>query len=264
MSFLFRNPAPALFVLPLALGLTGCFDMDVTINGEKGVPLSDLDLGGTAPVELVLAASDNVILTEGETLSIDVEGSDDAIAAVRFVLDDNTIGVTREEDFWDESDQATIRITMPAPTEVVITGSGNIEAQGLADDAQVSVLGSGSFTGGDTELNSLDINIGGSGSAKFGTLTASTLEINLGGSGSVSASGGAERLELNLAGSGGANLSALKADDADVTLAGSGSVRFQSDGAVDADIMGSGSVIVSGSATCTENAMGSGSLRCSG
>lgn len=259
-----RNRILCLAPLSLALGLAGCFDVDVTINGQEGVPLSDLDLGGTPPVELVLAASDNVILTEGDTLSIDIEGSDEAVAAVRFVIDDNLIGVTRDEDLWDENNQATIRITMPAPREVTITGSGSVRAQGLSDNAEVSVLGSGSYTGGDTQVSALDINIGGSGSAKFGKLTTERLDINLGGSGSVSATGTADRLELNLGGSGGADLSGLKAEDAEVSLAGSGSVSLQSDGKVEANILGSGSVRVDGSAECTENAMGSGSLQCSG
>lgn len=264
MSSLPRNRLLALTTLPLALALAGCFDMDVTINGEEGVPLSELDMVGAAPVELVLAGSDNVILTQGDTLSIDVEGSDEAVAALRFVLDEKTLGIMREGDMWDGSDAATIRVTMPAPSEIVITGSGNIEARDLAENADISILGSGDFTGGDAEVNSLEVNIGGSGSAKFGTLTAQSLEVTLGGSGSVSASGSAERLEVNLGGSGGADLSGFKADDAEISIAGSGSVSLQSDGEVEANILGSGSVSVKGDAKCTENAAGSGSLSCSG
>lgn len=264
MSSSRRSRTLGLAVFPMALGLAGCYNMEVTINGEEGVPLSDLDLGGAAPVELILAASDNVILTEGDTLSIEVEGSDDAKAAVRFVVEDNVLGITREEDFWDEDDQATIRVTMPAPRDVTLTGSGSITAQGLAENADVSVLGSGSYTGGDTEVNSLDITIGGSGSAKFSSLLAERLEVTLGGSGGVKAAGSAESLELTLAGSGSADLAELKADDAEISIAGSGSVTLQSDGTVEANIMGSGSVRVKGDVDCTENAMGSGSLRCSG
>lgn len=263
MSLLPRNRILALTALPLALGLSGCYYMDVTINGEEGVPLSELDMVGNAPVELVLAASDNVILTEGKTLSIDIEGSDEAVAAVRFVLDGDTLGITREEELWDAGDPATIRVTMPAPSEVIITGSGNVEAQSLAENAEVSILGSGSFSGSDSEVNSLDINLAGSGSAKFGTLTAQSIEMNISGSGSLEAAGNTEQLDINILASGSADLSELKADDVEVSIAGSGSVSVQSDGEVEANIMGSGGVNVTGDATCSENAMGSGSLRCS-
>lgn len=233
----------AFAAVPLSLSLAGC-DMDVTINGQEGVPLAELDMGGTAPTEILLAASDDVILTKGDTLSIEVEGSDDAKAAVRFVRDGDLLGVTRDGDVWDYDDKATIRVTMPAPSEAVITGSGNIKAETLADTSQISILGSGSFSGANAEITSLDVNIGGSGS--------------------VAASGTTERLELNLGGSGSANLSGLKADDAEISIAGSGSVSLQSDGKVEANIMGSGSVKVDGTAKCTENSMGSGSLVCSG
>jgi Putative auto-transporter adhesin, head GIN domain len=264
MSSSVRKRLLAFTSLTAALGLSACFDVDVKINGKEGVPLSELDTSGASPVELVLAASDNLVLTEGDTLSIDVEGSDEAVAAVRFVIDGDVLGVTREDDLWDENDQATIRITMPAPRDVVITGSGNIQAQGLADNAEVSILGSGNYTGGDTEVSSLDVNVAGSGSAKFGAVTTERLEVNLGGSGGVSATGTADNLDLTIAGSGSADFSGLKADDAEISIAGSGSANLQSDGAVEANIMGSGSVKVDGSAKCTENAMGSGSLRCSG
>ena len=263
MSSSVRKRLLAFTSLTAALGLSACFDVDVKINGKEGVPLSELDPSGANPVEFVLAAPDNVVLTEGDTLNIDVEGSDEAVAAVRFVVDGDVLGVTREEDLWDENDQATIRITMPAPKEVVITGSGNIQSEGLAGNAKVSILGSGNYTGGDTEVSSLDVNVAGSGSAKFGALTTERLEVNLGGSGGVSAAGTTDNLELTIAGSGSADFSGLKADDAEISIAGSGSASLQSDGAVEANILGSGSVKVDGNANCTENAVGSGSLRCS-
>lgn len=265
MSFLPRKSLALLATLPLTLGLSACFDADVTINGQKGVPLSEIDQSGAAPVELVLAGSDKVVISEGDAFNITVEGSDDAKAAVRFVLDGDLLGITRDEDLWNESDQATIRVTLPAaPKDLVITGSGSMEAASLAKTAQVSILGSGDFTGGEAALDALDVNLAGSGSATLGKLTASSLEINIGGSGSVSASGTTDRLELILGGSGGARLDELKADDAEITIAGSGSVGLQSDGAVEASIMGSGSVNVEGTATCTESALGSGSLNCPG
>jgi hypothetical protein len=252
-----------LAALPLTLGLAGCFDMDVTINGDEGVPLSEIDLSAAAPVEVMLASSDTVIVIEGDAFEIVVEGSDDAKAAVRFILDGDLLGITRDEDLWDGFDSATIRVTLPAaPSELVITGSGSMEAQTLASTSQVSVLGSGDFSTGDASVDALDINLAGSGGAKFGTLTATSLAINIGASGSMSAAGTVDTLDVTIAGSGGAMLDELKADAAEITIAGSGSVGLQSDGAVDASIVGSGSVNVDGTATCTENAMGSGSLNC--
>ena len=263
MSLMPRKTLALLTVPPLTLGLAACFDMDVTINGEKGVPLSEIELTGAAPSGVTLAGSDKVYLTKGDALEITVEGSDEAKEAVRFVLDGNVLGITRDDSFLDDSDQATIRVTLPAaPKELVITGSGSMETQTLAKSAEVSILGSGKFTGGDATVTALDVNLGGSGMASLGTLTATSLDINIGGSGSVMASGTAKNLSIYVGGSGDADLEDLKADYVEVAIAGSGNARLKSDGVVGASIMGSGNVHVEGTATCEESSMGSGSLNC--
>jgi hypothetical protein len=260
-----RNPFfLATTALPLALGLAACSGMDGTINGQAGVPLAEVDTSGSAPPELIVAGPDTVVVTQGDTLSIDVEGSDDAVAAVRFVLDDNFLGVTREQDSWDYTSAATVRVTMPPLREVSVSGSGGAEVDALAQNAEVSLSGSGSFSGGQVEVQTLEIGVSGSGSARFDRITAETIEIGLSGSGSVYGEGSAGRLEASLSGSSGIDFAELKAEDARISVSGSGSVSLQSDGTVTADLSGSGSVRVKGSAQCTENASGSGSLVCSG
>jgi len=263
MSLAPRKTLALLTVPPLTLGLAACFEMGATINGEEGVPLSEIELGDAAPSEVVLAGSDKVILTKGDALEITVEGSEEAKEAVRFVLDGNVLGITRDENFMEESDQATIRVTLPAaPKELVITGSGIMETQTLAQSAEIAILGSGEFTGGEATVTALDVSLGGSGVASLGTLTATSLDINIGGSGSVTAAGTAKNLTVNIGGSGDASLDDLKADYVEVAIAGSGNARLKSDGAVGASIMGSGDVDVDGIATCEESSMGSGSLNC--
>ncbi|MEQ5788154.1 DUF2807 domain-containing protein [Erythrobacter sp. NFXS35] len=234
----FRRMAP---VAALALGtaLSGCNGADISINGEKGVPLAELDMSGPAPTELVLSSGDTVILTEGETFDLTVEG--EGTDALRFVRDDEVIGITRENG-WDGNGKATIRITMPPPAEVVIAGSGTVKAQSLASASSV--------------------NIGGSGDVEFTTVAAETFEVNIGGSGRIKGAGTARRLEINIGGSGDVDLAALKADRADVNIGGSGDVAFTSDGTVEATIAGAGDVRVTGSAKCTVKAFGSGTLTC--
>jgi DUF4097 and DUF4098 domain-containing protein YvlB len=188
---------------------------------------------------VVLASGDKVIVTDGTTFTIKVEGGD--TDSLRFVRDERTIGITRE-DGWDGNQTATIRITMPPPSELIIAGAGEIEAQSLASEAEVSIGGSGTVTFGKVALESLGINIGGSGRIR-GAGTAKVLEVNIGGSGDV-------------------ELAGLKADTAEVSIGGSGDVTFASDGTVEANIAGAGDVKVTGNAKCTINAFGSGTLAC--
>jgi len=230
--------APAA-ALALAAALAGCEGSAVEINGQKGVPLSEIEIAGPPPANVFLASGDTVILTEGETFAIKVEGPD--TESLRFVRDKEVIGITREEG-WNGNTNATIRITMPPPAEVIIGGSGTVKAQGLAREAA--------------------INIGGSGLVEFGKIASDKLGINIGGSGTVRGAGTAKELEVLIGGAGKIAMPGLKADKAEVTIGGSGDVAFASDGTVDATIGGAGDIRVSGSAKCTVNAFGSGSLTC--
>jgi hypothetical protein len=219
--------------------LAACDGADVEINGQKGVPLSEIEIAGSPPAKVFLGSGDTVILTEGNTFAIKVEGSD--TDSLRFVRDSEVIGITRE-DGWSGNTNATIRITMPAPKEVIIGGAGTIKAQGLASEA--------------------DINIGGTGLVEFGQIASQRLGINIGGSGTVRGAGTVKELEVLIGGTGEVELPAVKADKAEVTIGGSGDVAFASDGTVEANIFGAGDVKVAGNATCKMNAAGSGTLTC--
>jgi hypothetical protein len=233
----FQRMAPAAMLALVAL--SGCEGAEMEINGQKGVPLAELEIAGPLPSEVVLASGDTVILTEGDKFAVTVEGSN--TESLRFVRDERTIGITREEG-WSGETNATIRITMPAPAEVVIAGSGTIKVPTLASEA--------------------DVSIGGSGLIEFGTVAAEKLGINIGGAGTVRGAGTVKRLEVNIGGSGEVELAGLKADSAEVSIGGAGDVAFASDGEVTANIAGSGDVNVTGSAKCTVNEFGSGTLTC--
>ncbi|MEP5937663.1 MAG: head GIN domain-containing protein [Erythrobacter sp.] len=244
LKTLFKNIAP-LAVIALGAGLSGCdSNIDIKINDSDGVPLAELDMSGDAPTNLVLAGPDNVVLNEGETLSIDVAGDEEAIELLRFTNEDGTLGIMRENGKWRDSGSAIVTVTMPAADSITIAGSGSVEANVVADEA--------------------DLTIAGSGSLKVNDVDASEIEATIAGAGSLSASGKTTKLGLNVVGSGSGNMSGLAVDEADVTIAGSGDASFASDGKVVASIVGSGSVRVTGSASCEVDSLGSGSLTCDG
>lgn len=221
---------------------TGCNGM-VNINGSDGVPLSELDIAGKTPTEVVLAGPDDVVVARGEAFDISVTGDESAIADLRFTLDDETLGIMRENDSWRSADgRATVRVTLPRVEKLVVAGSGTMEADLLEGDPEVTIAGSGTARTDRVEAGSLDVTIAGSGTYR--------------------AAGRAKSLDLNIAGSGNAEMGGLRVDVAEVTIAGSGDADFASDGTVEAKIMGSGDVAVTGSARCTVSTMGSGTLTC--
>jgi hypothetical protein len=238
-----KGMAP-LVMVGLGISLAGCGEVKVNIGESEGVPLAELDLTGPAPVRLALGSGDTVILTEGDTLAITIEGDTKASEDLRFVRDKDLLGIGRKSGLFNTADgtPATIRVTMAAPTELMIGGSGTIEAQRLAPKAELA--------------------IGGSGTIIFADFTGERLEIAIGGSGTVKGAGSAERLEVNIGGKGNVDLAGLKAARGEVSIGGSGDVAFASDGAVEATIAGAGTVKVTGRAKCTANSFGSGKLIC--
>ncbi len=232
-----KTMAPlAALVATAALG--GCGGMNGF--GSDGVPLADLDLGGTPPDGIALLGPDSVVVTDGPELAISVEGP--AADRLRFTLEDGTLGVMRENRSWNDDAVAVVRVTMPPPSHLSLAGSGTITAASVSDTP--------------------DANIAGSGTLDLQSVAAGTMAVNIAGSGTLKAAGTADKLDLNLMGSGDAAMPGLKVGRASVNIAGSGDATFASDGEVEANIAGSGEVTVRGRARCKVNAVGSGRLVC--
>ena len=226
-------------MLAATIGLSGCINIDSSFDG---VPLDQLADGDGPPVEITLAGPDDLIVTVGDTLDISVEGDDEVLEDLRFKRKGDSLAIGRESSWGDSRGKAIIRVTMPAPRSVALAGSGDIDSETLASDAEVSIAGSGKV--------------------KIGEVAADELDISIAGSGSLSASGSATELEISIAGSGDIDFAGLKADKVDISIAGSGDIELASDGVVEASIAGSGDVTVTGSATCKSSAMGSGTVTC--
>jgi len=236
----------AAFAPVMAIGmsamLTGCHNTDITINGEAGKPLSELDLSGPAPDSLVLLGPDRVRIEPGEKLAIKVEGTPQQAARLRFMLKNGTLSILREKKGWNTGDAISVLVTMPAPKSLTMAGSGQITAAALARKAQITIAGSG-----DIETPKVD---------------SDRLAVSIGGSGNYRGAGHTGDLDINIAGSGSAEMAALRAEKAEIAILGSGDAQFASDGAVKASMVGSGSVRVKGRAKCQVSAMGSGELVC--
>jgi carbon monoxide dehydrogenase subunit G len=236
------------FVAMAAMGgmMAGCQNRGsgFHFDGDRGVPLSELDMSGDAPTEISLMGPDHVVVSEGEDFTISLQGDDEAKDRMRFVLEGGTLSILREEMGWNDNngEVATVNVTMPPPQKIVIAGSGQLASSALADEAEIAIAGSGS-------ASILDIDI-------------SELDVSIAGSGHLTAGGKVRELDLSVAGSGTADMAGLEVEEAEINIAGSGNATFSSDGEVNANIMGSGNVTVRGSARCRVHSMGSGSLVC--
>lgn len=229
-------------VFGLATTLAGCNASGISFNGEKGVPLADLDTSGPAPTAIALLGPDNVRVTRGNTLTVTVDGDD--AGKLRFAMSDGQLGIAREGwKLGQSTKSATVNVTLPMLSDVVLAGSGNLTADQMG--------------GPDTKIV-----IAGSGTVDARAIDAQSLKVDVVGSGKLRAAGKAKDMKMTVAGSGDAEMDGLNVDTAKVDVAGSGNARFASNGQVSANIMGSGEVRIFGRATCKVSAMGSGKLVC--
>jgi hypothetical protein len=231
-------------VAVVALSLSGCSAASVMMDGMKGVPLAELDFSATAPEEISLLGPDRVNVIEGDKLTIQVEGSQDAKDRLRFVLHDGKLAIGREGwKIGGSDDIATIAVTVPGLRRLVMAGSGTLHAAALRG-------------------NATSVSIAGSGDIAVPTVDTGDFKVEVMGSGDLKAGGTARSLKLTIAGSGTANLAGLMVDQAKIDIAGSGDASFASDGDVSANIVGSGDVRIKGRARCKVTAVGTGTLVC--
>jgi len=227
----------------LAFILAGCDNANITIDGEHGKRLADLDLSGPPPHGVAVMGIDSVDITAGDKLAISVEGDPAQADHVRFTLKDGTLGVLRDRGFLSGGQAVRVHVTMPAPRELTAGGAGTITAAALdGDHATVTIAGTGTITTPHIQTHHLEVTIAGTGTYRAG--------------------GTADSLDLNVVGTGNAEMDTLKVAKADVSLAGTGNGAFSSDGMVSASIVGTGTVRVHGAATCKVSAVGSGKVEC--
>lgn len=238
-----RGMAPLAAIALAAAASGGCDKMHVSLNGEEGKKLADLDLTGAAPTEVALLGPDTVRIAPGDKLAINVEGDSATAEQMRFTLHDGRLGILRANGKWSGGETVVVNVTMPAPKKLTLAGSGKIVSPALASEAA-------------------RVTVAGSGMVETDAVATDSLKVDIAGSGSYRGAGTAKSLRLTIAGSGDARLDALKVGDAKVDIVGSGDSAFASDGTVKANIMGSGEVRVIGRATCKVTAMGSGKLVC--
>ncbi len=154
--------ATAFLFAGAAVSLGACSGTSTSYGGGfDGVPLAELDTGAAKISALSLSGIDTVIITEGPTLDIAVENDPDN--AVRFRFEGDSLEIGRETGSWSSGDAAIIRVTMPAPRALDMSGSGRIETATMAPDASIAMSGSSTMQVANFAAKTLDVDISGSG-----------------------------------------------------------------------------------------------------
>jgi hypothetical protein len=196
-----------------ALALTGCSlgdDGPRTTQTRAVAAFSHIDNQDSVDLRLHV----------GEPQRVRVRAGEKVIDDVRTEVHDGTLQVTFDHDGWG-GDSVVVDVSVPRLTGIEASGSGDIDADGVAADA---------------------------------------FEVTSDGSADIAVAGTAARLAVDLDGSGDADLGELTAREARVFVSGSGDLDVRAGERLDVAVDGSGDVRYHGNPEVTQNVDGSGDL----
>ena len=167
-----------------------------------------------------------VFITVGPKASLVLEADSEILSRTRTEVDDDGVLRIRQRgghDGWGRRGDVTAYITVPALKVARVSGSGLLKVTGLnGGQTELSISGSGNVEA-DGKLERLDIEISGSGSAKMESLVVGDAEVSISGSGSAIVDV-RESLDVRVSGSGSVRYLG-QPKDIDTSISGSGSVR---------------------------------------
>ena len=206
----------ALLLIPAviaALALAGC---SVGDDGPRTTQTRDV----AAFTRVENSDSVDVRLHAGERQRVIVLAGEKVIDDVRTEVHDGTLQVTYDHDGWGGGD-VTVEASVPRLTGVEVSGSGDVDADGLRADA---------------------------------------FEVRSDGSADIGLAGTVDRLAVDLSGSGDADTSGLAARQARVVVDGSGDAEVRADERLEISVDGSGDVRYHGDPAVTQQVDGSGDV----
>jgi hypothetical protein len=222
----------------------------------------------------------DVIVKQGDHFSAVVRADENLIPYIKTEVKNNTLYVSVSRSIWDAktlevyvttkdlqrvmlSGSGDFFCKTPFKTsnlQLIISGSGDVEAALQAENVQVKVSGSGdvNITGirGNLEVDGV-----GSGDVQAGGLQLESCSVKLAGSGDVKLKGRTAKLTVSVVGSGDVDARELAAVKVNIKDTGSGDVSVHAIDSLDALLMGSGDLRYSGTPSHVKvSAHGSGDV----
>src|SRR3954447_3158176 len=209
--------ARALLLIPAVVAVLALAGCSVGDDGPRTTQTRDVP----AFTRVANAGSVDVRLHAGERRRVVVLAGEKVIDDVRTEVHDGTLQVTFDHDGFGGGN-VTVAASVPKLPGVEVSGSGDVEADGLAADA---------------------------------------FDVRSDGSADIGLAGTVDRLAVDLSGSGDADMSGLTARTARVVVDGSGDADVSADEQLEISLDGSGDVRYHGDATVTQQVEGSGDVR---
>lgn len=190
-------------------------------SGSRRAPEISRTLEWTGGDSLILDAAADVVFTQGATPSVTVTGPADRVNALK--LENGRLFAEDDRNWRGWRDRVRVTITAPDVStfqlngsqdlelraldvqtlRIVVTGSGEVEAQGRAQTLDLDVSGSGQADLTNLTLTDANVDVSGSGEVDVGPTGKATISIS--GSGDVDLTRRPASVQTDISGSGDVN-----------------------------------------------------------
>ena len=200
---------------------------------------------------LNVAGPFNVILEQGESNTVRVDGTTEQLEKMTIYVKDGELYIDQRESKWNGDDFKGLRVFVSTPSikGIGLAGSGSVTAPKTLttlNNLRLELAGSGDITLSELKCNDLRMEIAGSGNITTGPIQANEVNSEIAGSGDVSvASLTCKKLHNEIAGSGDLTYNNMNVEHVSSDIAGSGDIYLLGNiGSHSEDIAGSGKVHV--------------------
>ena len=188
-----------------------------------------------------------VILTQGESKSLTIRGSDNIVPLVETSVVDGILDISMKDGInitgLDGKNMLTFTITVKDLTSLKISGAGNVSMDGLStSNFDVKISGAGKVTMDGLASSSLAVGMSGAGKFELAGLSANSVDISISGLGTIRLAGEADQATIVISGAGPVKAYDLKVRTARITISGLGSAEMWVTGSLNGSISGAGNV----------------------
>jgi hypothetical protein len=226
-----KTRLPIFSVLVLSLLLTGCGGIFNFVRNGRTVRASDTVVSETRPATgftaVDMRAVGRVVLSQGETESLVLRGSDNVVPLVTTAVRDGVLVIEMPENVsvndMNAANVLTLAIGVKELSALTASGLGDVQMDGLSASA-------------------LTLTVIGAGRISLQQLQLERLSLALNGAGDVTLSGKAVSASILISGAGNVNAADLETQTAGIDIQGLGNAKVWVTGKLTGSISGAGNV----------------------
>lgn len=191
---------------------------------------------------VVLNGIGDVIVTQGNTESLEIEAEDNVIPHIVTQVSNGTLTIG--------FDKKTIVPTKTIKFNLAMRNIHGLESRGVSNIQSDQI-----------KTDRLDLGISGTGNINLNNLTADSMDVTVSGAGNLTAQGKVNTIKVNLSGAGNYNGQDLESKTDSITISGLGRVVTWVTDSLDVTISGTGNVDYYGDPKINQHISGVGSVK---